>query len=473
MTNLSIVILAAGLGTRMKSKQAKVLHQAGGKTLVEHVAGTALELVPPQRVFVVVGNQAEKVQQALASRGVQFVPQPEQLGTGHALTVCREAVSRLGGDVVVLYGDCPLLSPATLRRLVERQREGKSAATLITTELEDPTGYGRILRDEDGGVRAIVEQKAATPEQLSIREINSGIYCFNGDLLWRYLGQIEMNRVAKEYYLTDVVEIFRRAGYPVQPLLIEDPAELLGINTRVELAQVDGVFRARKVRQLMLDGVTIERPETVTVDLDVEVGRDTVIEPFARLLGRTRVGEDCRIGACSILRETVLAEDVEVRPFSYIDDCTVGQGARIGPYSRLRMKASVGAQAQIGNFVELKKTHLGAGSKSQHLAYLGDATIGERVNIGAGTITCNYDGQKKHETKIADGAFIGSNSTLIAPIEIGEGAYVAGGSVVTDPVPPESLALGRARQTVKEGWAKKRKGGPLADARGSATEPRP
>jgi bifunctional UDP-N-acetylglucosamine pyrophosphorylase/glucosamine-1-phosphate N-acetyltransferase len=461
MDNLTIVILAAGLGTRMKSKKAKVLHEAGGKALIEHVVGAALEIVPPQRVFVVVGRQAEEVQQAVAGRGAQFVVQREQLGTGHALTACRESVARLKGDVAVLYGDCPLLRAGAIRRLVETQRGGKSAATVITTVLEDPSGYGRVLRDEDGSVRAIVEQKAATEEQLALREINSGIYCFRGDLLWRHLGQIEPNNPAREYYLTDIVEIFRRAGYSVQPLLIEDSSELLGINTRVELAQVDAVFRLRKARQLMLDGVTIERPETVTVDAEVAVGPDTVIEPFVRLLGRTRIGENCRVGACSILRDTTLADEVEVRPFTSIDDCTVGRGARVGPYARLRMKAAVGAGALIGNFVELKKTELGAGSKAQHLAYLGDAKIGENANIGAGTITCNYDGRKKHETRIGDRCFIGSNATLIAPLEIGEGAYVAGGSVITDPVPPGSLALGRGRQVVKEGWVKNR----AADAR--------
>jgi len=471
MDNISIMILAAGLGTRMKSKRAKVLHEAGGAPLIEHVAGAALALAPPDRIFVVIGRQAEQVQAVLAGRGVQFVLQSEQLGTGHALKVSRERVEPLGGDVVVLYGDCPLLSPGTLRELIQAQQSGPSAATVITTVLPDPAGYGRILRDAEGSVRAIVEQKAGTPEELAIREVNSGIYCFRGALLWRHLGEIQPANAAREYYLTDIVAIFHRAGLAVRPLLMEDPTELLGINTRVELAQVDAILRLRKARQLMLDGVTIEKPETVTVDAGVEIGPDTIIEPFARILGRTRIGENCRIGACSVVRDSELAGEVEVLPFTMVDDCTVGRGARLGPYSRLRMKARVGAGARIGNFVELKKTDFGAGSKSQHLAYLGDAKIGEGANIGAGAITCNYDGEKKHETRIGARAFIGSNATLVAPLEIGDGAYVAAGSVVTDSVPADALALGRARQVVKEGWAKKRRakssGSPAA-----ATEPR-
>jgi bifunctional UDP-N-acetylglucosamine pyrophosphorylase/glucosamine-1-phosphate N-acetyltransferase len=457
MDNLTIVILAAGLGTRMKSKKAKVLHEAGGLTLVEHVVNSALELAGPGRTFVVIGRQAEQVETALASRGVEFVRQHEQLGTGHALRVCRERVAPLGGDVMVLYGDCPLLSVATLRRLRELERTSNAAATVITTVLDNPFGYGRILRDQDGSVRAIVEQKAGTPEQLAVREINSGIYCFRGDLLWKYLETVEPNKAAGEVYLTDVVELFRKAGHPVYPMLLEDPTEVLGINTREDLAVVDAAFRRRKVRQLMLDGVTIEKPETVTIDMGVEIGIDTVVEPFARILGRTVIGEDCRIGACSILRDSEIASEVDVKPFTTIEASRIERGAQVGPYARLRMNAHVQAGASVGNFVELKNTELGAGAKAHHLAYLGDATIGGAVNIGAGTITCNYDGVRKHRTKIGEGAFVGSNSTLVAPVEIGEGSYVGAGSVVTEPVPAEALALGRARQVNKADWARKRR----------------
>ena len=363
MDNLTIVILAAGLGTRMKSKKAKVLHQAGGQTLIEHVVDAALALVSPERIFVVVGRQAEQVQSAVAGGGVQFVVQPEQLGTGDALRVCRNQVAPLGGDVVVLYGDCPLLSTDTVRRLIESQRDRKGGATLITTLLENPFGYGRVLRGEDGSVRAIVEQKAATPEQLAIREINSGIYCFRGELLWKYLDEVETNQAGGEVYLTDLVELLQRAGHAVYPMLLEDPTELLGINTRVDLAQVDALFRTRKVRQLMLDGVTIEKPETVTIDLRVEIGMDTIVEPFARILGRTVIGEDCRIGACSIVKDCEVGNQVDVRPFTVLDTCRVDRGALIGPFARLRQNAHLKERAEVGNFVELKNTELGAGSK--------------------------------------------------------------------------------------------------------------
>ena len=457
MDDITIVVLAAGLGTRMKSRKAKVLHQAGGLTLIEHVVATATAIAPPERIAVVVGHQADQVEAALAGRGVRFVVQREQLGTGHAVAVCREPLEPMGGDVVVLYGDCPLLSPATVERLVSAQRESNAAATVITTVLEDPTGYGRIVHARDGSIAAIVEHKATTATERAIHEINSGISCFRGALLWRHLEEIGTNNPAGEYYLTDIVEIFRGRGYTVAPLLIEDPSELLGINTRVELAQVDSILRTRKVRQVMLDGVTLEKPETVTIDAGVQIGCDTVIEPFARILGRTAIGEDCRIGACSIVRDSELAAGVEVLPFTFIDASRVESGAHVGPFARLRMNARVKGGARVGNFVEMKNSELGEGAKSQHLAYLGDATIGDRANIGAGTITCNYDGVRKHRTAIGPGAFIGSNSTLVAPVEIGEGGYVAAGSVITHPVPADALALGRARQVNKEGWAKKRR----------------
>lgn len=455
-TPITIVIPAAGLGTRMKSRKAKVLHRVGGRTLIEHVLDTALQVAPPERIFVVVGLQAEQVQALLQGSGVGFVCQAEQKGTGHALLVCRERLAAQPGLTVVLYGDCPLLSAATLRELIRRQAASDTAATVITTLLEDPSGYGRILRDQHGCVRAIVEQKAATPDQLALREINSGIYCFRSDLLWEFLPQIQPNNPAREYYLTDLVEILRSAGHTVQPFCLNDPTEVLGVNTRLEMAHVDRLLRERKVRDLMLNGVTIEKPETVIVDAQVTIGIDSVIEPFAQILGATTIGQDCRIGACSILRDSQLADRVEVRPFTFIDSSRIDSGACVGPYARLRLGAHIEAGAQVGNFVELKKTRLGAGSKSMHLAYLGDAVIGADANIGAGTITCNYDGIKKHQTTIGDRAFIGSNATLVAPLEVGNDSYVGAGSVITDPVPSDALALGRARQVNKPGWVKKR-----------------
>jgi len=454
--NTTVVILAAGLGTRMRSKRAKVLHRAGGLTLVEHVAAAAADVASPDRIVAVTGHQADEVEAVLAPLGISFVRQIGQKGTGHALAACREKLQGFDGLLMVLYGDTPLLSPATLLRLRDLQSSSGSAATLITTTLADPTGYGRVIVNGRGDVTAIVEQKAATKEQQLIQVINSGIYCFRADLLWRHIVELQPNAASGELYLTDMAEILTRHGHRVAALHIEDPDELLGINTRVELADADRVLRERKCRELMIEGVTIERPETVTIDMHVRVGADTVVEPFTRLLGSTQIGEDCHIGAGAILESAVLADRAVVAPYTLVANSRIETGAQVGPFARLRMDAQVGPDARVGNFVELKKTKLGKGTKSQHLAYLGDSEIGAGANIGAGTITCNYDGEHKHPTRIGQGAFIGSNSTLVAPLEIGADSYVGAGSVITDAVPPKSLALGRARQVVKPGWKKKK-----------------
>jgi bifunctional UDP-N-acetylglucosamine pyrophosphorylase/glucosamine-1-phosphate N-acetyltransferase len=454
---VTVVILAAGLGTRMKSRKAKVLHRAGGKSLVQHVVDTALTFTPAERIFVVVGHQADEVRRAVTTPGIGFIEQQEQRGTGHAVMVGREPLAGLGGYLMVLYGDCPLLRPETLQRLIAAQADGSSAATLLTADMADPTGYGRVIRDARGGVAAIVEQKAATAEQLAIREANMGIYCFRADLFWKHVGELRTDNPANEFYLTDMAAIFNRAGFSVEALRIDDAREALGINNRLELAEVDRLMRDRKLRAVMLGGATVEKPETVTIDADVEIGMDTVIEPFAQILGRTRIGENCRIGAASILSDCELADDVEIGPFTLVTSSRLERGVQAGPFARLRMDNHVEAGAHIGNFVELKKTHMGAGAKANHLAYLGDSHIGARSNIGAGTIFCNYDGVRKSRTTIGEGAFVGSNSTLVAPVEVGDGAYVAAASVITKPVPSDSLAVGRAHQIVKEGWAKKRR----------------
>ena len=457
-TPVTVVILAAGLGTRMKSRKAKVLHRAGGKALVEHVVETALRLAPPERVFVVVGYQGAEVRQAVTATGIGFIDQREQKGTGHALMVAREALSGLGGYLVIVYGDGPLLQAATLERLIEAADSRGAAGVLLSAIMEDPTRYGRVIRDAHGHVAAIVEQNAGTPEQLAVREANMGIYCYQADLFWKHVDQLRADNHTHEYYLTDMVEILNRSGQLVDAMGVDDAKEVLGINNRVELAEVDRLFRERKLRELMLAGVTIEKPETVTIDADVCIGIDTVVEPFAQILGRTTIGENCRIGACAIIRDSELADDVQIGPFTVVGTSRLERGVHAGPFARLRLENHVEEGAHIGNFVELKKTHMGAEAKANHLAYLGDSEIGAQVNIGAGTITCNYDGHEKHRTRIGKGAFVGSNSTLVAPIEIGDGAYLAAGSVVTDPVPPDALALGRARQVIKEEWAKKRRG---------------
>ena len=455
---VSVVILAAGLGTRMRSKKAKVLHKAGGLTLVEQVVRAAREVASPENIVTVVGHQAAQVRDAVAAHGVRFAEQTEQRGTGHAVLMCRDMLRDAKGWVVILYGDCPLLKASTVKELVRRQQASSAAATVITTRVANPQGYGRIVRDAAGNVVAIVEQKVCTPEQSAIDEINSGIYCFRAEALWDRIAGIAPNKTSGEIYLTDMVEALAAAGLRTEPMMIEDEAELLGINTRVELAEANGILRARKTMDLMLEGVTIERPETVSIDADVCIGRDTIVEPFAQILGATEIGEDCRIGTGSILRDARLADGVDIDAYTLIGTSRVGAGAKIGPFARLRLDNDVEAGAHIGNFVELKKTHMGAKAKANHLAYLGDSFIGAGSNIGAGTITCNYDGQAKHKTRIAANSFIGSNSTLVAPLSIGEGSYVAAGSVITDNVAEDTLALGRARQSVKPGWpSRKRK----------------
>ncbi len=456
--SVSIAILAAGLGTRMKSRKAKVLHEAGGMPVVEHVVRAAKAISGGAAgIVTVVGHQADRVRTALAGHGIGFAEQTEQRGTGHALLMCREQLEPHGGLVMVLYGDTPLLTVATLRRLVDLQGSSGAAAVVITTELADPHGYGRIVRNVAGDVVAIVEQKAATPEQEAIREINSGIYCFRADLLWPLLGGLAPNPASGEIYLTDIVEALHARGERAVPMLLSDESELLGINTKVELAVADRIFRERKNRQLMLDGVTIMKPETVTIDMDVEIGPDTVVEPFSFIQGKTRIGAECRIGAGAIIRDSTLEDGVIVEAYTFVGTSHLETGVSAGPFARLRMANHVGAGAHIGNFVELKKTRMGAGAKAGHLAYLGDSTIGADVNIGAGTITCNYDGRKKHETHIGKGSFVGSNSTLVAPIKIGAESYIAAGSTITHEVPVDSLALGRARQENKAGWPSRRR----------------
>ena len=456
-TPLTVVILAAGLGTRMKSRKAKVLHRAGGRYLIEHVVRTAQALAPAERIFVVVGYQSAEVRAAIQTPGIGFVEQTEQNGTGHALMVAAETLSRLDGRLLILYGDGPLVRPETLKSLAAAQQTSDAAGAILTAVMVDPTGYGRVLRDRDGHVTGVVEQRAGSPEQLAIREANMGLYCYRAAPFWKHIQDLRPDNPAHEYYLTDMVEILHRAGHTIGAFRIDDPREVLGINDREELAVVDRLLRERKVRELMLAGVTIEKPETVTVDPDVTIGMDTIVEPFAQILGHTTIGENCRIGACSIVRDSELADEVEVGPFTMIGTSQLERGAHAGPYARLRMENHVAAGAHIGNFVELKKTRLGAGSKAMHLAYLGDSEIGPQVNVGAGTITCNYDGSRKHPTRIGAGAFIGSNSTLVAPVEVGEGAYLAAGSVITSDVPADALGVGRARQVNKEDWARKRR----------------
>lgn len=449
---VTVVILAAGQGTRMKSRMAKVLHRAGGRTLVEHAILAALGVAPPERIFVVVGHQADAVRAVAEASGIKTIEQKEQLGTGHAVLCGESVLAGLGGRMVVTVGDCPLIRSETLQALAERQRAGNAAAVVLTADVPDSTGYGRIIRNHDGGVEAIVEEKAATDAQRAVKEINSAIYCFDSTEFWRHIREIKPDNPAREYYLTDMIEILNRAGQRVEATKISDPGELLGINDRVQLAEADRILLDRKIRELMLSGVTIEKPETVTIDPDVKIGMDTVIGPFTRILGNSVIGEDCKIGPCTILHDAMLENGAEVFAFSMVSSSKLGANAHAGPYARLRMNAEMGEGAHVGNFVELKNTKMGAGSKSMHLAYLGDSQLGAKVNVGAGTITCNYDGKRKHATVIGDGVFVGSNSTLVAPLALENNSYIGAGSVITEDVSEGALALGRSRQVEKKGW---------------------
>jgi bifunctional UDP-N-acetylglucosamine pyrophosphorylase/glucosamine-1-phosphate N-acetyltransferase len=452
-SDVTVVILAAGLGTRMKSKKAKVLHEAGGDTLLNHIIRAALQLAPAQQIVAVIGHQAQRVRESVTVPGIRFAEQTEQKGTGHAVMCARQTVNQNAGQLLILNGDGPLLKAETLRKLVDFE----AAQKIVTTKVADPTGYGRILRTDKGLVAAIVEQKSAAPDQLKIQEINPGLYCFNASLFWQYVNEIKPDNAAKEYYLTDMIEILTRHGHPVAPMLVPDETELLGINTKVELSIADRILRERKAQELMLSGVTMENPASIAVDVDVEVGADTIIEANVQLRGKTKIGTGCRIGLGSVLRNCEVSDDVTILPYVVAENSRIGAGASVGPFSRLRMQAEAAAGSHIGNFVELKKTRLGEGSKASHLAYLGDATIGAGANIGAGAITCNYDGANKHQTIIGDGVFVGSNSTLVAPLTLEHGAFIGAGSVITKYVEADSLAIGRAHQMDKPGWAKRRR----------------
>ncbi len=456
-SNVTVVILAAGLGTRMKSKKAKVLHEAGGDTLLNHVLRAALEVAPVERIVTVIGYQAEQVRSSVAVSGVRFAEQTEQRGTGHAVLCAKQQVEHAGGQLLILNGDGPLLRAETLARLLDFQLANRLGGALVTTELCDPTGYGRIVRDGSGLISAIVEQKSAAPDQLQICEVNPGVYCFDGALFWQHTGELTSDNPANEYYLTDMIEILTRNGHRIGAVLVKDETELLGINTRRELAAADKILRARKADALMLSGVTIENPESVAIDVGVEIAPDSIIEPNVQLRGYTRIGSNCRVGAGSVLRDCEVAEGATILPYVVAESSSIGRNATVGPFARLRMNAETAENTHVGNFVELKKTKLGSGSKANHLAYLGDAIIGARANIGAGTITCNYDGERKHPTHIGDNVFVGSNATLVAPLTISEGAYIGAGSTITKDVASDALAIGRAYQVDKPQWAKRRR----------------
>ena len=460
--NLAIVIMAAGKGTRLKSRRPKVLHEIGGKPLLNHVIAAAARIAAPSDIFVVVGHQAERVRAAVAETGVQFVEQAEQHGTGHAIQCAAEAIAGYE-NILVLSGDVPLIRPETIERLWKFHQIQQAAMTILTAVPEDPTGYGRVLRARSGSgqesveVTAIVEQKDLKPEQLGVREINSGIYAFHTKPLLNHLNKLTAHNRAGEFYLTDMAALLRAAHERVVAIEAKDAAEILGANTIAELVALDQTLRAATAKRLMAEGVTIFRPDTCVIDADVQIAPDTVIEPYVQLLGRTVIGAECRIRSYSVLENCTLGDDVLVRQSCVMVESTVGSGARIGPFSRLREGTELGESVHIGNFVETKKAVLGKGAKANHLAYLGDTEVGAATNIGAGVITANYDGVNKHKTQIGKGVFVGSDSILVAPISVGDEALIGAGSTITRDVPAGALAVGRARQVTKEGWAASRR----------------
>ena len=455
-SDFAIVILAAGKGTRLKSALAKVLHRAGGRSLVEHVVRACLP-VKPREIVAVIGHQAEDVSAVVTPLGVKTALQEPQRGTGHAMLVARRAISSREKVAILLPGDAPLIRAETLSALIRAHREAGAAATILSAEIENPAGYGRILRQDDGSVAAIVEDSALTAEQRGIREINSSIYCFTLEKLWPCLATLKPQNVHKELYLTDAIAVLRQKGEKVQAVLATDAEEVLGCNTRADLAAVDAVFRRRKRAAVMDAGVTIELPETVLIDPEVTVGADTRIEPCVQLLGKTRVGAGCTIRTGSVLSDAVLEDNVMVKPYSMVIASHLSRDSQTGPFAHLRDGARLEENARVGNFVEVKKSVLGEGVKSMHLTYLGDAHIGSGTNIGAGTITCNYDGVNKNATKIGKRVFIGSDTALVAPVRVGDGAYVGAGSVITKNVPSDALGLGRGQQVNKLGWAAARR----------------
>ena len=456
--DLHVVVLAAGKGTRMKSARPKVLHRIAGRPMIEYTLANAATLAP-QSMVVVIGHEASTVQSALAGRpGLTFVVQEPQLGTGHALLTTEPILAGKTGTVVLLSGDAPLLRASTVKTLVDRHRTAKATATVVTAVVEDSTGYGRIVRSGQNIAR-IVEERDASSTERQIREINSGIYAFELAGLFEAVRSIGAENAQREYYLPDLVAIFRRRGVTVETFCVPDADEVRGINSRSELAAVSRIVREDKTTELMAAGVTIEDPATAYIDGDVAIGADTILHPGVSLEGKTTIGAGCEIHSGVRIVDSQIGDRVTVLNHCLITDSRIANDAQVGPFAHLRNQADVRERARVGNFVELKKTVLGAGSKSMHLAYLGDATIGEQVNVGAGVITCNYDGVKKHPTTIEDGAFVGSDTQLIAPVTVGKGAYIGTGTTVRKDVPGGALAVSAGKQRNIEGWVEKKNRG--------------
>ena len=450
--DLDVIILAAGLGTRMKSKTIKILHRAAGRPIIDYVLDLAAEVCARPPVMIV-GHQRDEVQRHVGERARYAVQDPPR-GTGHAVL---QAVPLVKNRVLILSGDVPLTRAETLRRLIETHVRERNALTILTMVLDDPARYGRIVRDAGGAVQRIVEAKDASDDERAIDEVNAGIYVFDVEGLADGLSGLTTDNAQGEYYLTDMVGVPRRDGKRIGTVIVDDPIETLGVDSRAQLATAEAEIQRRVVENLMREGVTFRNPETVVIDSTVSIGADTVVYPFVTLEGTTTIGRDCVIEPNVHLLNVTIGNDVHVKTGTVAEDAVVEDEALVGPYAHLRPGTRLGRHVKVGNFVETKKAVFGEGAKASHLSYIGDAEVGADVNIGAGTITCNYDGVQKHKTVLEDGVFVGSDTQLVAPVRVGKGAYVGAGSTITEDVPPDALALSRVPQKIVEGWAIKRR----------------
>ena len=450
----SFVVLAAGRGKRMKSEHPKVLHPVLERPMLSFVLD-AVKKISPERIVVVVGFGKEEVKERIQSDHIEYVLQGEQLGTGHAVMCAEETLRGFRGTVVIVNGDFPLIRPETLSSFIEDHAKNAATLTLLTTALDNPQGYGRIVRDREGNILKVVEEKDAAPEEKGIKEINAGLYCVESDFLWRALEHINTENEQQEYYLPDIVNVAFQNREVVNGFAVSDSEEVLGVNDRVELANVERILRRRRNEELMLSGVTIVDPEVTYISPQVSIGGDTVIYPNTFIYGNTEIGNKCSIGPSVWIQDSKIGEGVTVKFSSYITESEIGDKVTVGPFAHIRPQVKISSEAKIGNFVEIKKSNIGRGSKVPHLSYVGDAEVGEKVNIGAGTITCNYDGFEKHKTVIEDRVFIGSDTMLVAPVKIGSGATTGAGSTITKDVPEGALAIGRSRQVVINEWKRK------------------
>ncbi len=456
MDSLCVLVLAAGKGTRFKSHRVKVLHELMGKPMLSWIL-EAVSGLDPEKIYVVVGCQKEEVKREINRKDVAFVHQAEQLGTAHAVLAARDAIKTdLVKDVLIINGDLPLLRTGTLKPLVEKHKKGKNDLTFMSAEMQDPTGFGRLIHGKEGSVR-IVEEREATPEQKKIKEANVGIYVFDANALLKTLPEISNDNKKGEYYLTDAIEILSQKGGKVGVFRTESLEEIVGVNDRFELASAARKLRLRKIKMLAEDGVTFYDPESTWIGEDVKVGRDSVVYPSVVIEGKTVVGKECVLSPSVHIIDSHIGDGVKILSSTVIQESTIEDHVKIGPFAHLRPGTVLKKGSKVGNFVEMKKTVFGEKSKAGHLSYLGDSVVGKEVNIGAGTITCNYDGKKKHRTVIDDGAFIGSGVELVAPVKIGKNAYIGAGSTITKDVAPYSLAVSRSPQKQREGWARKRR----------------